>query len=502
MLEKDAKKLIRELNDKIFYHKDLYFNQNKTEISDYEFDNLVYQLESLEKRFPHLKEEKSATNSVGASVQKKGLKHNFPMLSLLNTYSREDLQKFYSRVCKLTGQTEIETFCEVKIDGVAVSILYKKGKLTRALTRGDGMYGENIFNNILQIDDIPKNIPMTEDLEIRGEVFISKTKFKELNEKKKKLGEELWANARNLASATIKLLDINTIRKRHPSFIPYSLFIKNDKIKNQSEIIAFLKEWGFFLPNHYMKATNFEEIFSFTKIIEKKRKDFDFESDGLVVKVNSFALQKKIGETNQSPKWAIAYKYKPKSAFSKLKKVVFQVGRTGAVNPIAIFKPVRINGSLIQKASLHNSDYIEKLDLCENDIIEVEKGGEVIPQIINIDKLKREKDFKKVDFPQLCPSCGSTLKKEEKILYCVNHDNCLEQQKSKIKHFVSKEAMDIFSLGEKKIDLLVEKKLISHSKDLYKLNFNSLKNVPGFSTVSIKTILKEIEKSAIELKSS
>lgn len=500
MNNEDIKKKMAELSEAIFYHKDLYYNKSEPEISDYEFDQIVKELEELETKYPSLKEKKSITKSVGAPVDRnKKEKHQYPMLSLSNTYNEEELQSFYKRICKITDMTEIETFCELKIDGVAVSLIYENGNLVKSATRGDGLFGENIYENVLQISSIPHVIPFQGKIEIRGEVFITKKNFQRLNDQKISLAQEPWSNARNLASGTIKLLDKNIVKERNLSFIPYSIFSENSPIKFQNEITEILEKWGFYLPNTYKKATKLDEILEFIDTIKTARKSLDFETDGIVIKVNSFVLQNIIGQTTHSPKWAVAYKYKSESAFSQLQEVIFQVGRTGAVTPVALFDPVNLAGSIVHKASLHNKEHIEKLDIFEEDILEIEKGGEVIPKIIGVDKNKRKNNTKRIEFIEKCPSCNFILEKiEEKILYCKNHDQCPDQQIAKVQHFISKDAMNMNSLGRKTVEILFEKKLITKAKDLYSLKYEDLIFLPGFKEVSVQNVLRAIEESKKE----
>jgi DNA ligase (NAD+) len=500
-MKKDLiKKKIKELEEKISYHRDLYFNKSKSEISDFEYDKMVEELEKLEKIFPK-QESNNISEKIGAPLIKSSFekeKHDFPMLSLKNSYSKKDFETFYKKICKNLNLDSIDFFCELKIDGVAISLIYEDGILKKGITRGDGSIGENVSSNIFEIDSIPKMInSLEEKIEIRGEIFIKKSQFEILNKDRIKKGEEKWANPRNLASGSIKLLDSSECRKRKLSFLPYSIVSKKNLISSQEECFKKLKELGFDTLDINKKIRNLDDIFNFLDEIEREKKNFDIESDGIVLKVDSIKLQEELGFTSHSPRWAIAYKFNPENKSTKLNKILYQLGRSGAVTPVAVFEKINLGGTNISRASLFNKDFIENLDLHENDFIYIKKGGDVIPKIFAVDISKRDLSSKKIEFIKNCPSCGSILENnfEESTFYCRNSKNCIEQKKAKVLHFVSKQGMDIKEIGEKLIENLFEKNLINSIKDLYLLEKSNLENLPLFKEKSINNFFESIEKS-------
>tara|TARA_Y200000002_G_scaffold93970_1_gene75779 strand:- start:1856 stop:3883 length:2028 start_codon:yes stop_codon:yes gene_type:complete len=478
-----ARKKITNLREEIEYHNKLYYDDNENIISDYDYDLKMNELISLEKEFPEFLISTSPSLKVGGKITKdfKTFKHNTPMLSLSNTYSNSDLDDFDKRIKKLLKTDDIEYVCELKYDGVALSILYEKNKLKRATTRGDGKYGDDISNNALTIKTLPikLNSEKTLDIEVRGEAFISKSNFKFLNKEKEKNNEQLFSNPRNTASGSLKLQDSSEVAKRKINCFIYSLNSEIDGINTQEDGLNYLKKIGFNVPKTYEKCRNIDEVKSYIKKWEEKRNLLDVETDGIVIKINNLEYQEILGNTSKSPRWAIAYKYKAESKITRVKEILFQVGRTGAVTPVAILEPVQIGGSIVKRASLHNHNEIKRLDVRINDYVNIEKGGEIIPKIISVLKDKRGIDSKKFLFTKNCPSCGSELiiENNQAVSYCKNDVLCKPQIYGRIEHFISKNAMDIEHIGPETIKGLVDKEIIKNVSDLYKIKFEDIINL-------------------------
>ena len=478
-----ARKKITNLREEIEYHNKLYYDDNENIISDYDYDLKMNELISLEKEFPEFLISTSPSLKVGGKITKdfKTFKHNTPMLSLSNTYSNNDLDDFDKRIKKLLKTDDIEYVCELKYDGVALSILYEKNKLKRAITRGDGKYGDDISNNALTIKTLPikLNSEKTLDIEVRGEAFISKSNFKLLNKEKEKNNEQLFSNPRNTASGSLKLQDSSEVAKRKINCFIYSLNSEIDGINTQEDGLNYLKKIGFNVPKTYEKCRNIDEVKSYIEKWEEKRNLLDVETDGIVIKINNLEYQEILGNTSKSPRWAIAYKYKAESKITRVKEILFQVGRTGAVTPVAILEPVQIGGSIVKRASLHNHNEIKRLDVRINDYVNIEKGGEIIPKITSVLKDKRGIDSKKFLFTKNCPSCGSELiiENNQAVSYCKNDVLCKPQIYGRIEHFISKNAIDIEHIGPETIKGLVDKEIIKNVSDLYKIKFEDIINL-------------------------
>ena len=478
-----ARKKITNLREEIEYHNKLYYDDNENIISDYDYDLKMNELISLEKEFPEFLISTSPSLKVGGKITKdfKTFKHNTPMLSLSNTYSNNDLDDFDKRIKKLLKTDDIEYVCELKYDGVALSILYEKNKLKRAITRGDGKYGDDISNNALTIKTLPikLNSEKTLDIEVRGEAFISKSNFKFLNKEKEKNNEQLFSNPRNTASGSLKLQDSSEVAKRKINCFIYSLNSEIDGINTQEDGLNYIKKIGFNVPKTYEKCRNIDEVKLYIKKWEEKRNLLDVETDGIVIKINNLEYQEILGNTSKSPRWAIAYKYKAESKITRVKEILFQVGRTGAVTPVAILEPVQIGGSIVKRASLHNHNEIKRLDVRINDYVNIEKGGEIIPKITSVLKDKRGIDSKKFLFTKNCPSCGSELiiENNQAVSYCKNDVLCKPQIYGRIEHFISKNAMDIEHIGPETIKGLVDKEIIKNVSDLYKIKFEDIINL-------------------------
>ena len=478
-----ARKKIINLRVEIEYHNKLYYDDNENIISDYDYDLKMNELISLEKEFPEFLISTSPSLKVGGKITKdfRTFKHNTPMLSLSNTYSNSDLDEFDKRIKKLLKTDDIEYLCELKYDGVALSILYEKNKLKRAITRGDGKYGDDISNNVLTIKTLPiqLNSEKTLDIEVRGEAFISKSNFKFLNKEKEKNNEQLFSNPRNTASGSLKLQDSSEVAKRKINCFIYSLNSEIDGINTQEDGLNYLKKIGFNVPKTYEKCRNIDEVKLYIEKWEEKRNLLDVETDGIVIKINNLEYQEILGNTSKSPRWAIAYKYKAESKITRVKEILFQVGRTGAVTPVAILEPVQIGGSIVKRASLHNHNEIKRLDVRINDYVNIEKGGEIIPKITSVLKDKRGIDSKTFIFTKNCPSCGSDLiiENNQAVSYCKNDVLCKPQIHGRIEHFIGKNAMDIEHIGPETIKGLVDKEIIKNVSDLYEIKFEDIINL-------------------------
>ncbi len=502
MTATEAKKKIQELTDQVNYHNDLYYQKNKTEISDFEFDQLLEELNKLEKEFPELKQPDSPTQRVGGTITKEfaSVVHQYPMLSLGNTYSQQELEDFDGRVAKGLDGDAYEYFCELKFDGVSISLIYENGLLAKGITRGDGVRGDDVIANAKTIRTLPlkvkgKNVPAK--FEVRGEVFLPKKVFKQLNKDLEDIGEETYANARNTASGTLKMQDSTEVAKRKLDCFLYYLLGEENNIQTHEESIKKLESWGFQVSQTYKKCKNISEVLKYIESWEKKRNDLPLETDGVVIKVNNLDQQERLGFTAKSPRWAIAYKYKSESISTRLNGITYQVGRTGSVTPVAELQPVLLAGTTVKRASLHNANEIARLDLCIGDFVFVEKGGEIIPKVTSVDLTKRDEKLKPVKYISKCPECGTALirKEGEANHYCPNEKGCPPQIKGRIEHFIQRKAMDIDSLGERTIAQLFDLGLAKTPADLYDLKKEDLLKLEGFKDLSVKNLLQGIEAS-------
>ena len=514
MTKEEAKSRISELTDIINEHNYRYYVLAKPVISDYDFDMLLEELIKLEEKYPEFVQPDSPTKRVGGDITKDFIQreHKYPMLSLSNTYSEGELLDFDRRVKKVTGDN-VEYVCELKYDGVSISLSYKNGLLDYALTRGDGVKGDDVTANIKTIKSIPLKVhgDYPDEFLIRGEVFMPKEGFAKLNEERIEIGEEPFANPRNATAGTIKTQDSAEVARRPLDCYLYYLFGENLPYDNHYDNLMKAKEWGFKVPQYIIKCRKMDEVFDFINEWDKQRKNLPFEIDGIVIKVNSYSQQQELGETAKSPRWAIAYKFKAERVETVLNSVSFQVGRTGAVTPVANLEPVRLAGTTVKRASLHNADIIEVLDVRIGDTVFVEKGGEIIPKIVGVNIDKRPPGAQKLKFIDKCPECGTPLvrKEGEANHYCPNEDGCPPQIKGRIEHFISRNAMNIDSLGEGKVEMLYDNGLVKDAADLYDLDYNKLIGLEkiieatedkkekklSFQDKTVKNILKGIEKS-------
>ena len=483
-----AKEKIQELTHQLNEHNYNYYVLNKPTISDFEFDMLLKELEELERDFPEFADVNSPTQRVGSDLSKdfEQVPHKYPMLSLANAYSEGEVADFDNRIRKVI-ETDFDYVCELKFDGSSISLTYENGELTRAVTRGDGEKGDDVTANVRTIRSIPLKLRGNDfpaSFEIRGEVLMPFKVFDALNKDLEEAGEQLLANPRNTAAGTLKMKNAKVVASRKLDAYLYYLLGENLPIDGHYESLQKAGEWGFKISEHTRMCKNLDEVFAFLRYWDKERFNLPVATDGVVIKVNSKKIQENLGFTAKSPRWAIAYKFKAESVATKLLSVSYQVGRTGAVTPVANLEPVPIAGTIVKRASLHNADIIANLDLHENDTVFVEKGGEIIPKITGVDVSKRHPMFRKIEFIKNCPECGTSLVRTEgeAAFYCPNDDGCPPQIKGKMEHFVSRDAMNIDGLGEETINLFYEKGFLKRIADIFILKENE-NQIIGLETV-------------------
>ncbi|MDD5428633.1 MAG: NAD-dependent DNA ligase LigA [Candidatus Omnitrophica bacterium] len=504
MTTKDIKKEIEELRKAIERHDHLYYVLDKPSITDQEYDKLYRKLKDLEDAHPELITPDSPTQRVGGKPAKNfpTVKHMTPMMSLDNTYSADEIRQFDERVRKNLSGEKVEYVVELKFDGVSIALLYKDGKWVRGATRGDGVEGDDVSANLRTIRSIPLAFreeagKTPEAIEVRGEVYMTKKALEKLNEEKERAGEELFANPRNAAAGSLKLLDPKTVASRGLDIYVYGAgFYKGINFKTHAEILEYLKEAGFRVNPHYKICRTIDEVIDYCDSFEDKRYKFDFEIDGMVLKVNDLGQEKRLGATAKSPRWAIAYKFPAEKALTEVKDIIVGVGRTGAITPVAILEPVHLSGTTVSRASLHNFDEIARLDVKIGDKVYVEKSGEIIPKVISVAKEKRVGKEKEFAIPAKCPACGSKLVRgrEEVAIRCENV-GCPAQIKEAVLHFASRDAMDIENMGEAIVDQLVDKGLIKDYGDIYHLKFDDVKSLERFAAKSASNLVSAIEES-------
>ncbi len=503
-----VEKKIEELRKLILKHDYNYYVLAEPLISDENYDKLIKDLEKLESENPHLITFDSPTQRVGKDLTKEfnPVKHKVPMLSLANTYDEQDLYDFDRRVKESLSDTEkIEYVVELKIDGASVSINYFNGILKTAATRGDGTVGEEITNNIKTLRSVPLKIDLSKekkyklkDFEVRGEVYMPIEEFEKLNRDRELKGEKLFANPRNSTAGTLKLQDPKIVASRKLSVFLYSLISNDEEFESQEENLKLLKKLGFRVNNQYKVCASIEEVLKICNLFEEKRESLDYEIDGAVIKVNSIKQQRILGSIAKSPRWAVAYKFKAKQAFTKLKEITWQVGRTGAITPVAELEPVKLAGSTISRATLHNFDEIQRKDIRAGDTVVIEKGGDVIPKVVSVVLSERPKNSQPTNPPTNCPVCSSSINKSEnEVAYYCENPECSAQIKGRLIHFSSRGAMDIEGLGDALIELFVDKGFIKHISDIYKLKNikNKLIQTERLGEKSIDNLLNSIEKS-------
>ena len=497
----NIKERIEELRAELHRHNYNYYVLNAPEISDKQFDDMMRELQDLEKEHPEYQDENSPTMRVGSDINKNftQVAHKYPMLSLGNTYSESEVAEFYERVKKALNE-DFEICCELKYDGTSISLTYEDGKLIRAVTRGDGEKGDDVTDNVKTIRCIPLvlhgNYPPS--FEIRGEILMPWVVFEELNREKEAREEPLFANPRNAASGTLKLQNSAIVASRKLDSYVYYLLGENLPCDGHYENLQTAAQWGFKISEHMKKAHTLQEVMDYINYWDTERKNLPVATDGIVLKVNSLRQQKNLGYTAKSPRWAIAYKFQAERALTRLNKVTYQVGRTGAITPVANLDPVQLSGTIVKRASLHNADIIEGLDLHIGDMVYVEKGGEIIPKITGVDKEARTMLIgEKVKFITRCPECGSQLIRYEgeAAHYCPNETACPPQIKGKIEHFISRRAMNIDGLGPETVDMFYRKGLIANAADLYTLTADDIKDLERMGEKSADNIIKGIASS-------
>ncbi|CEP79040.1 NAD-dependent DNA ligase LigA [Defluviitoga tunisiensis] len=497
----DVKERYEKLKSEIEEHNYRYYVLANPIISDEEYDKLFKELLELEKKYPELKAPDSPTQRIGGIVldEFKKVPHSVPMLSLDNTYNEVDILEFHERVLRNLNRSQIDYMSELKIDGVSVALRYSNGILNQGITRGDGITGEDITENIKTILSIPLRLKKQVDIEVRGEIFMPTREFARINAEREKNGLQVFANPRNATAGTLKLLDSKEVAKRKlDSFMYYIIYPENYNLKTQEEALKYLKELGFKTNPHSRKQENISGVIEYWKEWTKKRRELEYDVDGIVVKVNEFELQRALGETVRSPRWAIALKFPSEQKETKLIKIHFQVGSTGIITPVAEFNPIHLEGTTVKRASLHNFEYIKERDIREGDYVLVEKAGGIIPQVIGPVIEKRTGDEKEIVPPEKCPVCGGKvgkIKSDEVAIRCLN-PSCPEKLVRVLENFVSRDAMNIQGLGKKLLKRMVDAGLLKDIADIYYLDENKIRSLgKGIGDKTIKNVLTQIEHS-------
>ncbi|MBO0935951.1 NAD-dependent DNA ligase LigA [Fibrella sp. HMF5335] len=481
---------IQELTDQLNYYNDQYYQHSQSVVDDYTFDKLLEELQALEQQYPDAKRPDSPTSRVGGTISKEfaTVYHRFPMLSLGNTYNETDLIEFDNRVRKGLNGDGYEYICEQKFDGVALSMTYENGLLVQAATRGDGVRGDDITHNIRTIRTMPLRVKEGRGnatssrssvpplFEVRGEGFLPLAEFERINKEREDIGEPLLANPRNAASGTFKQQDSAAVAKRRLDCFIYSFLSDEPVFQTHEESLITLAEWGFNISPTWKKCTSIDEVMAYIAEWDTKRFTLPLNTDGIVIKVNRYDQQRELGYTAKSPRWAIAYKFKAAAAATTLNSITYQVGRTGAVTPVAHLSPVLLAGTVVKRASLHNANEIARLGVMLGDTVFVEKGGEIIPKVTGVDLSKRPESARAIEYPTECPACGTPLVRQEgeAHFYCTNEKHCPPQRQARFEHFIQRRAMNIESLGEGKIELLIERGLVEEPADLYDLTNEKL----------------------------
>jgi DNA ligase (NAD+) len=501
MNEQQARKRIEALSREIDEHNYRYYVLSKPVISDYEFDLLLEELIKLEKQFPQLLSPSSPSQRVGGQITKEfeAVTHKYPMMSLGNTYSEAEVMEFDERIRKAIGN-DYEYVCELKFDGVAIGLTYKNGKLLRAVTRGDGLRGDDVTVNVKTIRSVPLQLrpgDYPDEFEIRGEIILNKKEFERINNERIEIGEEPFANPRNTASGTLKMQDSSEVAKRKLDCYLYALYGDNLPFKTHNDALEAARKWGFKISEHVRLCRNTKQIFDFISYWETARHHLPYEIDGVVIKINRIDQQEELGFTAKSPRWAIAFKYKAQSAATVLHSITYQVGRTGAITPVANLEPVLLAGTRVKRASLYNADQIEKLDLHQDDTVFVEKGGEIIPKITGVDLNKRQANTKPFRYITHCPECNTPLVRSEDgaVHYCPNEDGCPPQILGRMIHFTSRKAMNIEGLGSETIELFFNNGLLHNMADIYDLKEEQIAGLERMGKKSAENLMAAIEKS-------
>ena len=497
----DIKKTIQTLREELNLHNYNYYVLDHPVISDYEFDIKLKQLQDLENKYPEYFDENSPTQRVGGTITKnfETIPHEHRMYSLDNSYSKEDLIDWEKRIQKVLGDVPLEYTCELKYDGASISITYENGKLKRAVTRGDGFQGDDVTNNIKTIKSIPLQLKgnYPDKFDVRGEIILPFAGFEKMNQELIEIGETPYSNPRNTASGSLKLQDSAEVAKRPLDCLLYFLIGNNLPFNSQFEGLQAARNWGFKVPKEANLARNLDDVFQYIDHWDTHRHNLPYETDGVVVKVNNFQYQDELGFTAKSPRWAIAYKFKSEQVSTKLNSISYQVGRTGAITPVANLEPVQLAGTIVKRASLHNADQIEKLDIRVDDTVFVEKGGEIIPKIIAVDLSKRPENSEPTKYITHCPECSTLLVRNEGEAnhYCPNFYGCPPQIIGRIQHYISRKAMDIEGLGGETVALLFNNGLVQNYADLYELTVNQILPLERMAQKSAENLVKGVENS-------
>nr|WP_292960668.1 NAD-dependent DNA ligase LigA [Muricauda sp. UBA7809] len=492
---------INSLRNELREHNFKYYVLDEPSISDFEFDMKLKELQKLEAEHPEFYDPTSPTLRVGGMVTKnfETVPHEYRMYSLDNSYSKEDLEDWEKRIQRILGDVEVEFTCELKYDGASISLTYEDGKLVRAVTRGDGFQGDDVTNNIKTIKSVPLQLKgdYPPKFDIRGEIILTLEGFAKMNQERIEAGEDPYMNPRNTASGSLKLQDSALVAQRPLECLLYSIVGENLGVTSQFEVLEKARSWGFKVPTVAKLCKSTAEVMQFVDYWEVHRHDLPYETDGVVVKVNSIQQQDELGYTAKSPRWAMAYKFKAEQAVTVLNKITYQVGRTGAITPVANLEPVLLAGTTVKRASLHNADQIAKLDVREGDTVFVEKGGEIIPKIVKVDFTKRSADSKPTQYITHCPECGTELirKEGEAQHFCPNDMGCPPQITGRIQHFISRKAMDIEGLGGETVELLFKEGLISNYADLYTLTKEQVKPLERMADKSAENLVNGVEAS-------
>ena len=497
----DIQITIQNLREELNQHNHNYYVLDQPTISDFEFDVKLKQLQELENQFPEFFDENSPTQRVGGTITKNfaTVTHDYRMYSLDNSYSKEDLLEWENRIQKVLGDVPLEYVCELKYDGASISITYENGKLKRAVTRGDGFQGDDVTNNIKTIKSIPLqltgNFPAKFD--IRGEIILPFAGFEKMNQELIDIGETPYSNPRNTASGSLKLQDSKEVSKRPLDCLLYFIIGQNLPVSSQIESLESARSWGFKVPNETRLAKNLNQVFQFIDFWDEHRHKLPYETDGVVVKVNQYQHQDELGYTAKSPRWAMAYKFKSEQVSTRLNSISYQVGRTGAITPVANLEPVQLAGTIVKRASLHNADQIEKLDIRIGDVVFVEKGGEIIPKIIAVDNSKRPSNLIPTKYITHCPECQTELVRldGEANHYCPNFYGCPPQIIGRIQHFISRKAMDIEGLGGETVTLLFNNGLVTNYADLYNLTVEQILPLERMAQKSAENLINGVSNS-------
>lgn len=497
----EAKKRIDELRKILSEHNYRYYVLAEPSISDYDFDRMLEELQALEKEWPQFGDPDSPTQKVGGEINKnfESFTHEFPMLSLGNTYSEEELREFDARVYKQLGHRDYAYVCELKFDGLSISLHYENGRLIRAVTRGDGVKGDVVTDNVRTIKSLATILQgdVPAKIEVRGEIFMHRPAFDKMNMEREEAGEELYANPRNVASGTLKLQNSADVAKRPLDIFLYQLLEKQESILSHYESLKKMKSWGLKISEHSSLCQNLDQVLEFIARWDEARKKLSYDIDGVVIKIDDYRQREELGFTAKSPRWAIAYKFKTEAACTKLLSITYQVGRTGAITPVANLEPVFLLGTTVKRASLHNANEIARLDVRTGDYVYVEKGGEIIPKITGVELSKREPGSQPETYISHCPECGSELQRKEGEAqhYCPNEENCPPQVMGRIQHFIHRKAMDINGLGDETVELLYCNGILKDIAGLYEITYDDIVKLDRMADRSARNLIEGIQAS-------